>query len=63
MRGAGRILDSYANPREASLFFLYQAMQTLEKVFYCFYKITFLRNAKIFVMALIKEKFLPVAKS
>ena len=46
MRGIGRIRDSYANPREASLYFLYQAMQTPENVFYCFYKITFLRKKR-----------------
>ena len=35
-----------------------------KKVFYCFYKITFLRKkAKLFVWQWLKEKFLPVVKS
>ena len=45
---------------------LYQAMQTPEKVFYCFYKnlITSLRkNAKLLLWHRLKEKFLPGQKS
>ena len=42
---------------------LYQAMQIQEKVFYCIYKITFPRkNAKLFVMALIKKEILTSRK-
>ena len=38
---------------------LYHAMQIQEKVFYCFYKLTFLRkNAKLSAVALIKREIL-----
>ena len=54
------------NCREFSqrLEYVYQAMQTQVKVFYCFYRINFTRkNAKLFVWHWLKEKFLPAAKS
>ena len=59
-------VEGLHNRREFSqrLECLYQAMQTQEKVFYCYYKITFMRkNAKLYVWHWLKEKFLPVAKS
>ena len=64
-RGVGRIRDSHANLRRCREFsqpleYLYQAMQILGKrVFYCFYELTFPgKNAKLFVMALIKRETL-----
>ena len=60
-------VEGLHNRREFSqpLECLYQDMQTQEKVFYCFYRITFPRKkAKLSCLELwLKEKFLPVAKS
>ena len=60
-------VEGLSNRREFSqpLECLYQDMQTQEKVFYCFYRMTFPRKkAKLSCLELwLKEKFLPVAKS
>ena len=52
-------INGFHNCREFSypLECLYPALQIREKIFYCFYKLTFPRkNAKLFVMALIKRE-------
>ena len=59
-------VEGLHNRREFSqrLESLYQAMQTQAKVFYCYYKITFMRkNAKHFVMALTKREILSSQQS